>query len=121
MSSLLQAEHITVKFREFTAVDDVSFTLRTGEWLMLLGPNGAGKSTLLRAVSRAVPFEGRVTIRGMDTARFSSRSLARIMGVLSQTHHTEYAYRVEQVVALGRYAHEEGFLRRADPRGREAV
>ena len=40
---MLTGNHITVRYGEFTAVDDVSFSLREGMWLMLAGPNGAGK------------------------------------------------------------------------------
>ncbi|MGA9565210.1 MAG: ATP-binding cassette domain-containing protein, partial [Candidatus Korobacteraceae bacterium] len=41
-------DHITKMYGDFTAVDDVSFTVKQGEIFGLLGPNGAGKSTLIR-------------------------------------------------------------------------
>ena len=49
-SPALTIDHVTKRFATVTAVDDVGFTVGTGELLALLGPNGAGKSTLLRMI-----------------------------------------------------------------------
>ena len=46
----IAVEHITKKFGEFTAVDDVSFSVADGEIFGLLGPNGAGKTFLLASI-----------------------------------------------------------------------
>ena len=52
---MLQGENVTVQYGAQTAVHQVSFSLRPGQWLMLAGPNGAGKSTLIRAVAQTIP------------------------------------------------------------------
>ena len=44
-------DHITKKYGDFTAVDDISFDVKDGEIFGLLGPNGAGKSTLLSLIN----------------------------------------------------------------------
>lgn len=118
---MLTAEGLTVRYGAFTAAENVSFSLAAGDWLMLAGPNGAGKTTVLSALSRAVPYEGRVTLRGQDMRRFSPAALAREMGVLSQRHQVAYAYTVEEIVSLGRYAHQRGFLFHRDEGGTEAM
>lgn len=102
---MLKAENITVRAGGKTIVSDVSFVLEEGQWLMLLGPNGAGKSTLLRAVSRAVRHEGTVTVQGRDIRTYRPRELARHIGVMSQDAGVHGEFTVEEIVALGRYAH----------------
>ncbi|MBR0229138.1 MAG: ABC transporter ATP-binding protein [Clostridia bacterium] len=118
---MLNAEHITVSFGHYTAVEDVSFSLHGGDWLMLAGPNGAGKSTLVNALAQTVPYTGRFLLEGKDIRVLRPAALAREIGVLSQRNRVEYAYTVEEIVGLGRYAHEKGFLSHRDGEGREAI
>ena len=107
---MLQAENVTVRFDGGVVVDRLSFRLEEGQWLMLAGPNGAGKSTLINAIAQGVPYEGRVLLRGTDIRRFRGIDLARNIGVLSQHHTVGYAYTVEEIVSLGRYAHRKGLF-----------
>ena len=52
-------------YEDFTALDDVSFTVKKGETLGLVGRNGAGKSTMLKVISGILrPTEGSVTCHG---------------------------------------------------------
>ncbi len=61
----VQLDHITKRFGTLTAVDDVSLTVESGEFLTLLGPSGCGKTTLLRAIAGFVtPDTGSVHIAG---------------------------------------------------------
>ncbi|MBP3643503.1 MAG: ATP-binding cassette domain-containing protein [Alistipes sp.] len=65
MSNIIIAEHITKRFTEHTALDDVSVEIPTGSVYGLLGPNGAGKTTLIRVINRiTIPDEGRVLFDG---------------------------------------------------------
>ena len=62
---MLKAENITVRYGENTVVDQLSFHLQEGQWLMLVGPNGAGKSTLLRCLSGvSQPDSGVILVDG---------------------------------------------------------
>ena len=63
---MLQGNHITVRYGSRAVVDDLSFILEEGQWLMLAGPNGAGKSTLIEAVAQGVPYTGTVLWKGRD-------------------------------------------------------
>lgn len=47
-NTILEVKNLTKKFKDFTAVDDISFSLQKGEVLGLLGPNGAGKTTTIQ-------------------------------------------------------------------------
>ncbi len=102
---MLEVEGLTVKYGAFAAVDDCSFTLSDGQWLMIVGPNGAGKSTILNAISQGVPYSGTILFSGRDLKKTDAASRARSIGVLSQNHFVGYAFSVEEVVRLGRYSH----------------
>ncbi len=59
--------HLKKMFGDFTAVDDVTFTVNTGEIFGLLGPNGAGKSTIIRMLcTLSRPSAGSATVAGYD-------------------------------------------------------
>ncbi|MBQ3223471.1 MAG: ABC transporter ATP-binding protein [Clostridia bacterium] len=118
---MLKAENVTVRYGEHTIVDHLSFHLQEGQWLMLAGPNGAGKSTLIHAVSQIAPYTGLITLAGKDIRRYRPAHLAQKIGVLAQKNNVGYAYTVEEVVGLGRYAHSKGFLSGKDDAGEERV
>ena len=52
----IEVDHIVKRYGDFTAVDDVSFSVAEGEIFGLLGPNGAGKSTLIRMMTTLIPI-----------------------------------------------------------------
>ena len=61
MSNIITAEHITKRFTNHTALDDVSLEIPQGSIYGLLGPNGAGKTTMIRVINRiTIPDEGRI-------------------------------------------------------------
>ena len=118
---MLQGDHITVRYGDQTVVDDLSFHLREGQWLMLAGPNGAGKSTLIETIAQGVPYAGSILWAGQDIRGFRPAQLAQRIGVLSQKNTVGYAYTVEDVVGLGRYAHRSGFLSGRSEEGKALV
>ena len=118
---MLKGNHITVRYGEHTIVDDLSFTLQEGQWLMLVGPNGAGKSTLIETISMGVPYVGSIELEGQDIRRYKPAQLARKIGVLSQKNSVGYGYSVEEVVGLGRYAYTSSFLSNRDDDGKDQV
>ncbi|MDO4568260.1 MAG: ABC transporter ATP-binding protein [Clostridia bacterium] len=102
---MLRVDKLTVKYGDLTVVDEVSFAVEPGMWLMLVGPNGAGKSTIVTAISQGVDYGGVVELRGEDIKQRKPRELARELGVLAQSHNVNYAFTVWELVRLGRYVY----------------
>lgn len=69
---MIEVEHVSRKFGTFRAVDDISFSIKTGEIVGLLGPNGAGKTTTMRMITGFLEAsEGSIKIDGMDVVENS--------------------------------------------------
>src|ERR1700748_1949163 len=80
----IAVSHIVKKYGDFTAVDDVSFSVKDGEIFGLLGPNGAGKSTLIRMMTTLIPISGGTArIAGHDVQR-DPDAVRRTIGVIPQ-------------------------------------
>jgi ABC-2 type transport system ATP-binding protein len=81
---MINVENLTKKFGDFTAVDGISFDVKTGEVFGLLGPNGAGKSTILRILSTlARPTGGTATIGGYDVVK-QDTEVRKLVGIVSE-------------------------------------
>jgi len=81
---VIVVEGLTKTYRGLPAVDDVSFTVGTGEVFGLLGPNGAGKTTTVEIIDTIrTPTSGTARVLGMDVAK-SKRDIIPRIGVLPQ-------------------------------------
>jgi ABC-2 type transport system ATP-binding protein len=84
MPAAIDVVHIVKKFDDFTAVDDICFTVRRGEIFGLLGPNGAGKSTLIRMLTTLIPpTSGTAEVDGIDVVR-DPNGVRKVIGVIPQ-------------------------------------
>lgn len=79
----IEVRNLTKRFGRFTAVDDLSFTVQTGEAVAFWGANGAGKTTAVRCLLNLFPFEGEILINGLDTRR-QSKQVRQIIGFVPQ-------------------------------------
>lgn len=95
---------------ETRVLHPVSFDLGAGRVLGVVGPNGAGKTTLLRLLYRFHrPNTGIVKIDGTDIWSLSSRGAARKIAAVLQEQPSDFGLTVEDIVALGRTPHRQGF------------
>lgn len=102
-SSILAARGVSLAFAEKRILDDVSFDVAPGEVLSLIGPNGAGKSTLLSVLAGdRKPDTGSVTMFGEPLMEIPVKVRARQRAVLEQRPTVGFAFRVREVVAMGR-------------------
>ena len=83
--TVLEISHVTKRFGDFVAVNDVSLSVDKGRILSLLGPSGCGKTTTLRIVSGfETPDEGSILISGKDVK--GKRPYERNVGLLFQDY-----------------------------------
>jgi ABC-2 type transport system ATP-binding protein len=81
---ILTTEHLTRRFKELTAVDDLTISVNQGEIFGLLGPNGAGKSTVIKMVTTILsPTSGSATVGGFDVGREEGK-IRRLIGYVPQ-------------------------------------
>lgn len=83
--SFVVLSHLTKKFDNFTAVDDLSLTIEAGEFVSLLGPSGCGKTTTLQMIAGLQQLDGgRITLNGEDiTDKAPNR---RGLGIVFQSY-----------------------------------
>jgi ABC-type multidrug transport system ATPase subunit len=80
----IEVQNLTKRFGEFTALNDVSFTVEQGETVALLGPNGSGKTTALKCmVGLTIPSSGTISIGNYDL-RTQAQQAKQLMSYLPQ-------------------------------------
>ena len=80
----IDVENLTKRYGDLLAVNDISFSVRTGEVFAFLGPNGAGKTTTVEIIETIrTPTSGTVSLFGMDVTKRKRDILPRV-GVLPQ-------------------------------------
>ena len=112
-AAALTLEHVTFRYAEATRASllEVTMSVRAGEVVALLGANGAGKSTLLRvAAALCPPSEGAARIDGKDARELPRRAIARIVAFVPQSEHAPTGFRVREIVAMGRAAHQGAWM-----------
>jgi len=86
MPSAVCVQHVQKNYDKIPVVNDLSFTIESGEIFGLLGPNGAGKSTTIRMLTTLTrPTEGQIEIAGYDVVRQPAEVKQNIGVVLQQT------------------------------------
>jgi iron complex transport system ATP-binding protein len=85
---------------------DVDLRAAPGRLIGVLGPNGSGKTTLLRCLLRQLrPDTGTILLDGKELRKHSSRQLARLLAYVPQSPQSVFAFTVQQLVLMGRFAH----------------
>ena len=81
---MIVAKNLTKKYKDFTAVDGISFEIREGECFGFLGPNGAGKTTTIKMIHCVSPITaGSITVLG-KAAHIDNRDIKMMTGVIPQ-------------------------------------
>lgn len=98
MGTILRVSNLTKHFREVKAVDDLSFTVESGEVYGFLGQNGAGKSTTIRMLLTLImPDSGSIELFGMDLRHHRKEILSRIGAIIEKPDLYKYLTALENL------------------------
>jgi ABC-2 type transport system ATP-binding protein len=82
---MIELKSVTKRYDSLTAVDNVSFSVKAGEYFALLGPNGAGKTTIVKMLLDFTrPTSGNLSLSGIPSTQAESR---KSIGYLAENHH----------------------------------
>jgi len=121
MDAVAELLHVTVRYQDLIALEDVSLRIMSGEFLAVIGPNGSGKTTLIKTILGLVePGEGTVRLFGKAPAELG-REWGKV-GYVPQLVQIDphFPIGVFDAVLMGRYG-QVGLIRRPGPRDKEAA
>lgn len=118
---LIRTDNISYGYSDTPVLTHVSISVQQGEIISLLGPNGSGKTTLIKLILGIYrPLCGTVFFEGRSMLDITARELARRIAYVPQSHRMVFAYKVMDVVLMGRMPHKSFFFRYSD-QDREAA
>jgi ABC-2 type transport system ATP-binding protein len=89
--AIIQLEHVSKRFGQQLAVDDVTVDVPRGRCFAWLGPNGCGKTTLIRMMlGLARPSGGRIHLRGCEVPSEIRKALSRVGGIVEEPRFYPY-------------------------------
>jgi iron complex transport system ATP-binding protein len=103
---MISLQNVSYAIKDKIIVSDISLEIPEKKCIALLGPNGAGKSTLLQLIAGSLtPSKGKILLNSKPLNSFSIAQLARHRAVLSQFSPIHVPIKVQDLIALGRYAY----------------
>jgi iron complex transport system ATP-binding protein len=110
VTAVLDAAGLAVVRGRRRILDEVSLELAPGAVTAILGPNGSGKSTLLRTLAGIwTPQAGVVRLEARPLDEWPREAIAQRVSYLPQNTHCDFAFTVEEMVAMGRHPHRGRF------------
>jgi len=104
MNLAIEAHNLIKVFKDFCAVNDITFNVKSGETFAILGENGAGKSTTMRMIACRSPLtSGNLSVAGLDVMLYESK-IRGVIGVVPQENNLDPDLNVrENLLVYSRY------------------
>jgi iron complex transport system ATP-binding protein len=110
MNARLEGHDVSVVRGGRRILESASVVVAPGTLTAVVGPNGSGKSTLLRVLAGLwAPASGSVTLNGQPIGAMPRREMARRLAFLPQDTRCDFAFTVQELVAMGRHPHRGRF------------
>jgi len=107
---LLNVDGVECRYGSLKVLDDVSLSVKEGDFVGILGPNGSGKSTLLKSISRTLkPYRGTILLNKDDIYTLKSVEVAKQMAIVPQESSIGFSFAALDVVLMGRNPHMSRF------------
>ncbi|MDO9263911.1 MAG: ABC transporter ATP-binding protein [Desulfosalsimonadaceae bacterium] len=102
----IQAEKLYYAYDGSRVLNNLSFTVRRGEFFIVIGPNGSGKTTLMRIIAGLLkPDQGTLAVQGQPIHQYKRKDLAQRIAFVPQQIPTDFPFIVSDVVLFGRAPH----------------
>ena len=104
MSSIIEVRGLTKSFKEITAVDNLTFTVKEKGVYGFLGQNGAGKSTTIRMLLSLIrPSSGEIKIFGHDLSTHRKEILQRTGAIIEKPDLYKYLTAIENIFLSAKF------------------
>jgi iron complex transport system ATP-binding protein len=106
----LDVDGIECRYGSVKILENVSLTVKEGDFVGILGPNGSGKTTLLKSISRTLkPHKGTIFLDKTDIYSMKSVELAKHMAIVPQESSIGFSFSALDIVLMGRNPHMKRF------------
>ena len=106
----LNIDGVECRYGSIKILENVSLSVKAGDFVGILGPNGSGKTTLLKSISRTLkPYKGTIMLNDKDIYSLKSIDVAKQMAVVPQDNTISFSFTALEVVLMGRNPHMERF------------
>jgi iron complex transport system ATP-binding protein len=99
----LAVENLSFYYGPRLILDEITFSVSSGSICGLLGPNGSGKTTLLKCINGILkPARGCISVHNVSLKKMDRQEIAKNMSVVPQQTNTVFAFKVVDMVVMGR-------------------
>jgi iron complex transport system ATP-binding protein len=103
---LLNVEGVECRYGSIKVLENVSLSVKGGDFVGILGPNGSGKTTLLKSISRTLkPHKGTILLNNYDIYSLKNVDVAKQLAVVPQESNIGFSFSALDVVMMGRNPH----------------
>lgn len=115
LNNTLSVNSLSFKVEDKFLLEDLCLEFGNGVLHAILGPNGSGKSTLLKVLSGIwKPNKGTVSWNGLSLHTLERRKISQTISLVPQNPQPPFDFLVEEIVSMGRYAHNVHYWKTID-------